>query len=339
VQRDIHPFADQEKTTIMSRFRVLLQSSVLAVLTSAGCLLTAAPASAQYLGNNFHGDFGVNSGSQAGPGVYFALPFAQWNVDQIKNADGNEVLPETFQGFDVRAILPTVIAVTPKKVAGAYYGLMVAVPFSTTRPERAIADEIPSDWDLNDLYVVPLYLGWHKPRADFIAGYGFYAPTGRYEAGGQDNVGLGMWGHEFQGGATVYLDAAKTVSAATTAYLELHSNKRDQDLKVGTLLTLEGGLAYNVPKIAGAFGIGYYMQQKLTDDSGSDLPLSALQALNLYGKNRLFGIGPDVSMAVFKHGGTIGLVNVRYLWESAGSSSFQGSTVLVGVTIARPKTN
>ena len=189
------------------------------------------------------------------------------------------------------------------------------------------------------MYVVPLYLGWHTPRADFVAGYGFYAPTGRYEAGANDNVGLGMWSHEIQGGTTVYLDAAKKFSAATTAYFELHSNKKDQDLKVGNLLTLEGGAAYNVPKIGGAFGIGYYFQRKLSHDSGSDIPAAALRALNLYGKNRLFGIGPDVTMAVFQKGGTLGLVNARYLWESGGHSTFQGGTFLVGFTIARPKTN
>ena len=88
----------------------------------------------------------------------------------------------------------------------------------------------------------------------------------------------------------------------------------------------------------GAFGVGYYLQAKLSNDSGADVPVSVLQFLNLYAKNRLFGIGPDVTMAVFQKGGTIGLVNVRYLWESAGRSSFQGSTFLVGFTIARPKT-
>ena len=50
-----------------------------------------------------------------------------------------------------------------------------------------------------------------------------------------------MWRHEVQGGTTVYLDAAKKFSAATTAFLDLHSNKKDEDLKVGTLLTFEGG--------------------------------------------------------------------------------------------------
>ena len=207
----------------------MLQSLVVCVLTCVALLVVPQPASAQYLGNNFHGDFGVNSGTQAGSGVYVAVPFAQWNADNVKDADGNTLAAS--------------------------------------------------------------------------------------------------------------LDAAKKISAATTAYLELHSNKKDQDLKVGNLLTLEGGAAYNVPKIGGAFGVGYYLQAKVSDDSGADVPMSALQALNLYGKNRLFGIGPDVTMAVFQKGGTIGLVNARYLWESAGQSSFQGSTFLVGFTIARPKTN
>jgi hypothetical protein len=93
-----------------------------------------------------------------------------------------------------------------------------------------------------------------------------------------------------------------------------------------------------VPTIGGAFGVGYYLQNKLSDDSGADVPVAALRALNLYGQNRLFGIGPDVTMGVFQHGGTIGLATFRYLWESAGKSSFQGSTLFVGFTIARPRT-
>jgi hypothetical protein len=323
----------------MSSFRSLLQSSALGTVVLVGSLILAPPASAQYMGANFHGDFGVNSGTQPGPGLYVAIPFAQWNVDKVKDADGNTFTGDSFQGFDVRALFPTIIVVTPKKLLGANYGFIVAPPFSTIRPERARLEAVEPDWGFNDTYVVPLHLGWHTPRADFVAGYGFFAPTGEYVVGGEDNVGLGMWGHEIQAGTTVYLDGARKISVATTAFFEMHSNKKDQDLKVGNLLTLEGGVAYNVPMIGGAFGLGYYLQNKLSDDSGADVPVGALQALNLYGKNRLFGIGPDVTMAIFQRGGTIGLVNVRYLWESAGKSSFQGSTFVVGFTIARPRVN
>lgn len=315
----------------------VVRSIVHCVLTVGASLAMPQPAFAQYMGNNFHGDFGVNSGSQPEPGFYVTIPFLQWNVDEIEDADGNTVRGGQFQGFDVRAIPPTFVIVTPKKLFGANYGVMVAPPITTIRPERAFESVEPDDWAFNDLYVVPLYLGWHTPRADFIAGYGFFAPTGRYEAGADDNVGLGMWGHEIQVGTTVFLDAGKKLSAATTAYFEMHSNKKDQDLKVGNLLTLEGGVAYNVPRIGGAFGLGYYLQSKLSNDSGSDVPVGAFRALNLYGKSRLFGIGPDLTMGIFQKGGTVGLLNVRYLWESGGKSSFEGSTLMVGFTIARPR--
>ena len=51
-----------------------------------------------------------------------------------------------------------------------------------------------------------------------------------------------MWTYEPFVGATVYFDQKRTVSLATTAYWELHGNKKDTDVKVGQLLTLQGGL-------------------------------------------------------------------------------------------------
>jgi len=45
----------------------ILQSLLLSVLTCVGSLAVPQPVSAQYFGNNFHGDFGVNSGTQSGP--------------------------------------------------------------------------------------------------------------------------------------------------------------------------------------------------------------------------------------------------------------------------------
>jgi hypothetical protein len=311
-------------------------SLVISALVLFASLAAPSPASAQYQGHNFKGDFGVNSGSQPGPGIYVLVPFGQWNADDIKDSDGNLFASTRFQGFDLRVIPTTVVGVTPVKLLGANYGFMVALPFSTIRPERVDEDVTdPTDWGFTDMYVVPLYLGWHTTRADFVAGYGFYAPTGRYEPRASDNVGLGMWSHEIQGGVTAYADAGKKISIATTAYLEFHSKKKDLDLKVGNLLTLEGGGAYNMPKIGGAFGVGYFFQHKLSDDTGGDVPEVLLRALNLRGKNRLFGIGPDVTMGLFQRGTTAGLLNVRYLFESAGKSSFEGGTFWISFTIAK----
>jgi hypothetical protein len=299
-------------------------------------LLAAPPAVySQYLSENFHGDFGVNSGTQPPPGLYVAIPFAQWAVRGVKDADGKPFAPDQFQGFNLRALPTTLVFVSPKKLLGATYGAMLALPFSTLRPVRVTDDPQSSSWNYADTYVVPVYLGWRTKRADFVAGYGFFAPTGKFDPDASGNAGLGMWSNEIQGGTTVYLDAAKKFSVATTAYLEFHTTKKSEDVKVGTLLTLEGGAAYNVPKIGGAFGIAYYLQNKLTDDNGSDIPELALRALNLRARNRLFGIGPDLTMGLFQRGTTVGAVNVRYLWSSAAKSSFDGGTLWIAFTVGK----
>ena len=320
----------------MRRLPARLSSTGISALALIGSLVVASPASAQYQGHNFKGDFGVNSGTQPLPGIYVLLPVRPVECRRNQGRGRQYGCQYRFGGFDLRAIPATVIGVTPRKVLGANYGFMVALPFSTITPERVDEDvDDPTDWGFTDMYVVPLYLGWRTPRADFVAGYGFYAPTGRYEPRATDNVGLGMWSHEIQGGVTAYADAAKKVSLATTAFFEMHSKKKDLDLKVGNMLTLEGGVAYNLPTIGGAFGLAYFAQMKVSDDSGSDFPELLLGALNLRERNRLFGFGPDVTVGLFQRGTTAGLLNVRYLWQSGGKTTFEGSTVWIAFTIAK----
>jgi hypothetical protein len=289
----------------------------------------------QYTGENIRGDYGVNSGSQGPAGIYAIIPYFQQNSDRIKDNNGELSLPGVFQGFDLRFVIPTIYGVTSKKILGGNYGFAIAPPFTAFVPERTSAQPPENHWGISDTYFAPLNLGWAKTRADFIVGYAFNAPTGKYEVGGSDNTGLGMWSHEIQGGTTVYLDSAKKYTVATSAFLELHTKKKDQDIKVGDILTLEGGAAYNIEKIGGAFGVGYAYQGKLTNDSGADIPVAGLRAINLYGKNRVFGVGPDLTTGVFEHGRTIGFLNFRYYWESGARSSFEGGTMFASFTIAR----
>jgi hypothetical protein len=299
-------------------------------------LLAVTPSTfGQYTGENIRGDYGVNSGSQGPPGIYAIIPYFQQNSDRIKDSNGDLSLAGAFQGFDLRFAIPTIYGVTSKKILGGSYGFAIAPPFTAFVPERTSAQPPENHWGISDTYIAPLNLGWAKSRADFIVGYAFNAPTGKYEVGGSDNTGLGMWSHEIQGGTTVYLDKKKTYTVATSAFLELHTKKKDQDIKVGDILTLEGGAAYNIEKIGGAFGVGYAYQGKVTNDSGADIPVVAMKAANLYGKNRVFGVGPDLTTGVFEHGRTIGFLNFRYYWESGARSSFEGGTLFASFTVAR----
>ena len=113
------------------------------------------------------------------------------------------------------------------------------------------------------MLIRPLDLGWHTAHADVAAGLQLYMPTGRYERGGDDNIGKGMWAYEPFVGATFYFDEKRTASFATTAYWELHGKKKDTDVKVGQLLTLQGGLGKSYLGGGLILGAAYYAQWKL----------------------------------------------------------------------------
>jgi len=316
----------------MKRERLLSQ---LPACVAFVLVLLPSAAFGQYIGENIRGDYGINSGTQGPPGYYLIFPYSRQHADEIRNADGNSSLSRVFSPYDLNLFIPTIYAVTSKKILGGHYGFAIAPPFTNYRPERTSDSNYVSGWGLSDTYISPFILGWETRRADFVVGYAFDAPTGSYEVGGDNNFGLGMWSHEIQGGTTFYLDSMKKYSLATSAFIEMHTKKKNQDLRVGNILTLEGGAGYNIEKIGGAFGVGYAFQQKVSDDTGSDVPVGALQVLNLYGRNRILSWGPDVTTGVFQKGRTVGSLTLRYFWDTAGKSSPQGSILTINFTVGR----
>lgn len=208
-------------------------------------LLLAVPAQAQLNGSHSLGDFGVQSGSQPQPGFYAALFYLRYDTDTIKDANGKTIrLSQDAPGsVAISAAAPILWYVSKTKFLGANYGALLVLPWanaSIEAPAFAIGNTVSTSFA--DLAIRPLDLGWHAKRADMAAGFQVYAPTGKYERGGSDNIGKGMWTYEPFAGTTVYFDEKRTVSLATTAFWELHGKKKDTDVKVGQILTLEGGL-------------------------------------------------------------------------------------------------
>ena len=233
-------------------------------------LLPPVPAQAQLNGSHSLGDFGVQSGTQPAPGFYAALFYLHYGTDTIKNADGEtlRLAQDDPSSIGLGAVAPMFWYVSKAKVLGANYGAMVVLPFANASIE-APAFQLGRTVDTGaaDMLIRPLDLGWHTKRADIAAGLQLYLPTGRYEQGADDNLGKGMWTYEPFVGATVFFDEKKTFSLATTAYWEFHGSKEDSDVKVGQILTLEGGLGKSF--LGGGLIIGgaYYAQWKLTRGS------------------------------------------------------------------------
>ena len=283
--------------------------------------------SAQLNGHNLRGDFGLASGSQPPPGSYLSPFYVNYDVDTLRDRNGDRV--DRGGGINVGAFSLIYQWVSQKQLLGGNYSLLVAPSWATNSLDSPFLEtDLETRWGFGDLYVQPINLGWHRDQVGYTAGVGIFAPTGRYAAEASDNTGLGMWTFEAFGGATVYLDDAKSWHFATTAFWETHTEKEDTDQKVGDLLTLEGGLgkflsggAVNVGRTDGA-------QWKLSTDR---LGIAGTMDVSL-NKHRVFGAGPEITFPIGRKRKPIAFVNLRYLIDFGAESMTEGNTLTSTVT-------
>jgi hypothetical protein len=215
-----------------------------------------------------------------------------------------------------------------KLLGGNLGGQIIPADWMKARIEGPSLD-VPGSFKFSDIYVQPLQLGWERSRADFVAGWGFFIPTGNWELGGDDNGGLGMWSHDFQAGTTVRLDNQRAWTASVLGTYEIHSKKKDVDLKAGDILTFEGGLGRSfyakvdgtpLPRIT-SVGLVYYSQYKVTGDIASVLtPLLAGR------KDHVFGVGVEANVFLSKPKLLLG---IRAVPEFGAVNRTQGLTLMV----------
>lgn len=314
------------------RFKIVVLS--LAVLSA----LVAVPARAQLNGHNLRGDYGLSSGTQPEPGFWVGLLYPSYDVDTLRNRNGDE-LPFAG-GLRTQAFAPWLWWVSDLEILGGKYSIFVSPSIANAALEAPVLGiDSESGFGLGDLYIQPIVLGWHLARADFLAGLGVFVPVGRYEDGADDNTGLGMWSYEIFGGTTLYLDEAKTWNLAATMFYETHSTKEDSDQEVGDTLTLEGGLGRSLAEGAVNVGIAYFGQWKVTDDDlGLDLQLPDEPPIDppSLGRHRILGAGPEVTLPLASRKTLYGFLTLRYFWDFGVESNAQGSTFIFNLTLPVP---
>lgn len=279
-----------------------------------------ATAEAQFFGHNFPSDLGVQSGSQPPPGAYLSLLVPFYSADEIITGEADS-LGSASTDVTIWGLSPVLSVVTKASIFGANYGFVIAPSFANADLEFPRLDVDVDQFGLGDLYVVPIQLGWHFTSTDLISSYGFFAPTGRYEAGANDNIGLGMWSHELSVGATQYLDSAGTWSIALTGFYEMHTTKKDVDIRAGDWLVFKGGVGKAVSEVV-TLGVAGYALWQTTDATGADVP-DELRGRKITS----YGIGSELDLL----GGGI---TFRVLWEFGVRNSLQG--FIAGLTGTLP---
>ncbi|WP_276131849.1 SphA family protein [Polluticoccus soli] len=283
---------------------------------------------AQLKGHHLLGDYGLNAGSQPPPGFSaFAVGY-NYRASELKNDDGNVVLtiPEISAAF----VGGGVGVVTNLKILNANYGASILGAFMSDRIEGNLAEkEIPMAF--TDLYIQPIQLGWHCKKADFLVGYAVYIPTGEYQLGGGSNNGLGMWTNEVSAGATYFFDEKKMWSISSIFFYEIHTDKKNSELRVGNIFNAEGGIGkafYHkikstpVPMIFHVGGI-YYGQFKVTND---DIPIGPRVFTGK--RDRIWAGGLE---GMIFHPKLRTSIDFRWLHEFGARNRFEGDSYLLTI--------
>ena len=297
------------------------------VLSGVLAFALAGSSPAQLKGHYTPGFTGLQNGTQPSAGLSVILPLTLYTTNDIRNDVGDRVGVQPR--INVSLITPSLTWVTKTKFLGGNFGMSaIPIAFSKSRIEGTALNETGS-FALTDIYVQPIQLGWHRRRADFLAGYGVFVPTGEWELGGTENAGLGMWSHQVQGGATFFFDARHEWTFSTLGSYEFHSRKKNADITVGDIMTVEGGMGRSfyrsettngasVTALAARLGLVYYAQFKMTADS-----VSSLTPLLEKRKDQVWAVGLEGSVMIPK---SRMMLNVRTLPEFAARNRTQGWT-------------
>lgn len=305
----------------------------LAVLVATSGLLSLADvgeAAAQLKGHYVPGFTALMDGTQPPPGISIALPIYYYTTNDIRNDAGDRI--GISPRINVTFVGPVVAWVTNKKLFGGNYGGYIApLAFIKSRIEGKSLD-VPGSWAFTDIELQPLQLGWETKKANFITGWSLFFPTGKWELGGSDNSGLGMWSNLFQAGTTLHLDTKHLWNFSTLAGYEIHSHKRGSDLRVGDILVFEGGLGRTfvrlsteggkpTPSLVTDVGVVYYASFKVTSDQAA-VGTSFLENR----KDRVYAVGVEGSFVFPKSGWVLGL---RVEPEFGARNRTQGLTLVL----------
>ena len=158
--------------------------------------------------------------------------------------------------------LNTFVWVSKKEIGflgGAVFSASATLPVANNSLTSDIQGSISGGGGFADSYYQPVILGWRKQRVAVRAIYGFLAPTGRFSAGANTNVGSGYWTNVVASGQTIYLDSAKATALSAFQMYEFHGTQEGTMVHPGQTLNLDYSLTHSFPVSLGcAFSLDWW---------------------------------------------------------------------------------
>ena len=271
----------------------------------------------------------TNSGVLPEPGLTYSNIFQLYSFDELKGQDG-ETLP-VIGNVSVFIDHNVFIWVSKKKILGGNFALMADLPIANSSLTSANFGALGGASGFADSYYQPVGLGWHKKRADFQVGYGFTAPTGRFNAGASNNVGTGHWTHGPAAGQTFYLTKNRGTAVSAYQSYEFHTDQEDTDIHSGQTFNLDYSLTQIFPlkqDMSGLLQVGVlgYGQWQTTDHTGPSV--NPIIAANTHYRVNALGAAANIILPARKVS-----LGFKWLHEFSNKSTVQGHTVQISGAI------
>ena len=288
----------------------------------------AAPSHGQVRGVYPVGMSATNSGVTPESGITYANVFILYARDELKGPSG-EILA-TGQNSIIMDMNSFVFVSKKKirKLGGAVFSFSATLPIANNSLTSDVEGALSGGGGFADSYYQPLILGWRTKRADIRATYGFLAPTGRFSANANNNVGSGYWTQTASAGETFYLTKNKATAVSAFQMYEFHSTQQGTNIHPGQNFDFDYSLTQVFSlqeELRLQLGLVGYGQWQTTDKSGPTV--TAAQAAAHYKVNAL-GFSANVILPVRKVS-----LGVKYFREFENRSTFQGYSLQISGTI------
>ena len=270
----------------------------------------------------------TNSGVTPEPEFTYSNVFIFFSRDEEKGPHG-EILA-TGQN-SILMDMNSFVWVSNEEIArlgGAVFSASATLPIANNSLTSDVNGALSGGGGFADSYYQPFILGWRKQRFAIRAIYGFLAPTGRFGAGANTNVGSGYWTSVVASGQTIYLNQSKATALSAFQMYEFHGTQQGTMVHPGQTFNLDYSLTHTFPlqrSLRLQLGLVGYGQWQTTDKHGPNI--TPEQAAAHYKVNAL-GFAANAVLPEQKAS-----IGVKYFREFECRSTFQGYTLQISAAI------
>lgn len=263
----------------------------------------------------------TNSGVTPGPGFTYINQLLFYSRNQAKD-DAGHTLPVIGENYVLMDMNTLAWVSRNTFLGGARYSAAATLPFAKNSLTSDDQGKVSGGGGFADSYYLPFILGWTRERVAIRAIYGFLAPSGRFAASANNNVGSGYWTHALSSGQTFYLSGNRRFVLSAFQMYEFHTTQEGTGIHPGDTLDLDYSFLGSLPApkdVQLQVGLVGYEQRQTTARTGPTISLDTSE--ERYAVNAL---GIALNSAFPKHRTSLGF---KYFKEFANRSTFQGYSV------------